>query len=205
MNGSDEPRAERDSSHEFLPLPPDEAQRWLAAVRAAWSPTELAPARHEQILRQALEDPLAEPSAAELREAAALREALEHDGDHEDAALARALSHALGSATLAPKAEQRALEQALAPPPPARSNLILVAFGVTASSLLLAASVALVIGSARERAPAVARSTPSTSRSLAPLLAADVAQLSASERMDRVASARGRELRENRYLSWGVR
>jgi hypothetical protein len=205
VNGSDDPRADLDSPDELAPLSRDEAERWQQAVRVAWAPSELARDRHEQILRDALEDPLAEPSPEELREAYALRIALEHGGEHEHLALARALGHALGSAAIEPGAEQRAQEKALARARAPRSNLILVAFGVAASGLALAASVALVVGSAREPASAVAHSALRPSRSLAPLLETDAARLSPSERMDRVASARGRELRENRYVAWGVR
>jgi hypothetical protein len=81
----------------------------------------------------------------------------------------------------------------------------LVAFGTAASGLALAASIALVVGSARRPEPAVALRELTPSRSLAPLLDADAARLSASERIDRVASVRARELRENRYAAWGVR
>jgi hypothetical protein len=186
------------------PLSPDEALRWLDAVRVAWAPTALAADRHERILRGALEDPLAEPSPEEEREAEALRHALEHDGDHEYAVLARALGHALGSTATAPGTAERALEKALKAAKP-RSNLILVAFGVAASGLALAASIALVVGSAPRPEAAVARRELAPSRSLAPLLDADAAQLTTSERMDRVASVRARELRENRYAAWGVR
>jgi hypothetical protein len=201
----DDPSASEGARDELVaPLPPDEAARWLEAVRAAWSPSELSPTRHEQLLRDALEDPFAEASAEEEREAQALREALEHGGEHEHAALARALAHALGASSVEPGAEKRALERAL-DLPPARSNLILVAFGVAATGLALAASIALVVGSTRRPEAALARRELAPSRSLAPLLNADAARLSASERIDRVASVRARELRDNRYAAWGVR
>jgi hypothetical protein len=205
VSGTDHPHAgdELDPS-----LSPEEGKRWLEAVRAAWAPAALDPDRHDRILREALEDPFAEPSAEELREAEGLRQALEEGGEHEHAALVRALTHALGGARLEPEAAERALDKALATPPAsprARSNLILVTFGVAASSLALAASVALVVGSAKRPESTVALRDFAPSRSLAPLLDADASQLTASERMDRVASVRARELRENRYAKWGVR
>jgi hypothetical protein len=205
VNGSDDPRVSANSLDEFEPpLAPDEAARWLEAARSAWAPSELGAERHQQILRDALEDPLAEPSPEEVREAEALRRALEQGGAHEHAALARALGHALGHTPIEPQAAERALEVAL-DPPKSRSNLILVAFGAAASGLALAASIALVVGSAQRPAAPIAQREFAPSRSLSPLLEADAARLTASERMDRVASVRGRELRQNRYAAWGVR
>jgi len=185
-------------------LSPEESARWLEAVRAAISPDEISAQRHERILCAALEDPFAEPSAEELREAEALRVALDDGSEHEHAALARALGNALGRAELEPSMADRALEKAM-PSSPARSNVIWVAFGAAASALSLAAAVALVIGSTRSEEASVARRELAPSRSLAPLLEADAARLSPSERMDRMASARAKDLRENRYTAWGVR
>jgi hypothetical protein len=185
-------------------LSPEESARWLQAVRAAISPDEISAERHERILSAALEDPFAEPSAEELREAEALRVALDSGGEHEHAGLARALGNALGRAELEPSRAERSLEKAV-PPSPARSNVIWVAFGAAASALSLAAAVALVIGSTRSEEASVARRELALSRSLAPLLEADAARLSPSERMDRMASARAKDLRENRYTAWGVR
>lgn len=202
MNGRDDPRAAADDSAPLLS--PEESARWSEAVRAAISPSEISPERHERLLREALEDPFAEPSAEELREAEALRVALDEGGHHEHAALARALGHALGPSEVEPETAQRALETAIRPAA-SGSNVIWLAFGAAASGLALAAAVALVIGSTRQLEPTVARHELAPSRSLAPLLDADAQRLSPSERMDRMASARARDLRENRYATWGVR
>lgn len=207
MSSPSEPKLPVNVEHEPL-LDEQEAERWLGALRAAFSPTPIATARHERILREALADPLAEASLEEQREADALRLALERGGDHEQARLARALNHALGAPAAEAGATERALEKALAARAP-RSNVVWVAFGLTASGLALAASVALLIGSAQRSAPVAssltAREELASSRSLAPLLSGDAAQLSASERMDRIASVRAKELRQNRYAAWGVR
>jgi hypothetical protein len=209
MSGPSDPRSPANPGDEQdVQLGAEEEARWVAAIRVACSPTPIAEARHEQILREALEDPLAEPSDEELREAEALRLALDQGGDHEHARLARALGHALGTPPAEARAAERALEKALEKPS-ARGNVVWVAFGVAASGLALAASVMLVIGGARrsasESAAAVAREELTPSRSLAPLLNTDAEQLSPSERMDRIASVRARELRQNRYAAWGVR
>lgn len=205
MSGPDEPRIPASSGDENdAPLSAPEEQRWLEALRAAWAPAPLSEARHEQILNEALQDPFAEASPQEQREAEALRLALERGGEHEHAVLARALGHALGSPGPEASVPERALKKALEQPK-TRSNVILVAFGVAASGLSLAASVLLVVGTAERRAPTLAREEFAPSRSLSPLLNADAARLTASERMDRVASVRARELRENRYAAWGVR
>jgi hypothetical protein len=184
-------------------LLPEQETQLAEAVRAAWAPSELDAQRHERILRDVLDDPFAEPSEDERREADALRRALDGDGQHPDAELARHLVAALRLTPVELGASERALEKAL-PPRAQRSNLILVAFGVAASGLALAAGVALVIASLqRSDAPAARQYT--ASRSLSPLLHADAAELSPSQRIDRVVSVRARELRANRYAAWGVR
>ncbi|HWA76363.1 MAG TPA: hypothetical protein VG937_28685 [Polyangiaceae bacterium] len=209
MSGPSDPSSPPSAGDEHdSELGAEEEARLRVALLAAYSPTAIAEARHEQIVREALEDPLAEASDEELREAEALRLALEQEGDHEHARLARALGHALGAPSEESRATERALERALEKPA-ARANVVWVAFGVAASGLALAASVMLVIGGAQRGAPesasALARESLTPSRSLAPLLNADAEQLSASERMDRIASVRARELRQNRYAAWGVR
>src|SRR5689334_19616089 len=207
MSGPNDPRGSLNPPDEQdAQLGAEEEARWVTALQAACSPAPIPEARHEQILREALEDPLAEASDEELREAEALRLALEQGGDHEHARLARALGHALGASPAEAHAAERALQKALEKPP-ARANVVWVAFGVAATGLALAASVVLVIGGAQRGAPtsatALAHGELAPSRSLAPLLNSDAEQLSASERMDRIASVRARELRQNRYAAWG--
>jgi hypothetical protein len=55
------------------PLAPAEEAALARALRAAYLPAELAPERHAEILRAALDDPFAPASADELRESARRR------------------------------------------------------------------------------------------------------------------------------------
>jgi hypothetical protein len=173
------------------------------ALSAAWSPAELASERHERLLSAALEDPFAPPSEAEVEAAEALRLALEGDRGSGDAALARALAHAVVPSEAEPRRAERSLEHALTAPK-SRPNVVFVTFGVLAATLSLAAAFALVALPVRE-SPPFNRPSPALSRSLGPTLGADAQNLSATARMDRIASVRARDLRENRYLAWGVR
>lgn len=183
-------------------LSPEQAAVIAAALVAAQRPSELSPQRHERILRAALEDPLAPPSATELEAAEQLRAALETGGVNEEAALARALTLAVGKGEPAPAAAAaRALERAAAARP--RANVVFVSFGLLSSALAVAAAIALVLKPVQET-PTPRQEPPALSRSLGPVIGPDAGELSASERMDRIASARARDLRENRYLAWGV-
>ena len=96
-----------------------------------------------------------------------------------------------------------------AKPKAARSGqLIFYRFAAVASALAVAAAVLLRL------APEVSKSSPpapdlatlalAQSRSTAAFFRADSAG-APSERIDRIASVRSRELRDNRYALWGVR
>jgi hypothetical protein len=169
------------------------------ALRSAYAPGELLPARHAEILRATLEDPFAAPTADELRESARLRRALE-DGDvsHPDAALGRALAAAMSPAPLAEAAGAELARSVDRRKP----NVVFVAFG----ALGLAAAAAFALFVARPRAPeheavpALARS-----RSTQELFREPFDPKRTSERIDRIAEARARDARENRYALWGVR
>lgn len=187
-------------------LTPDERERWLGALRAALSPSDLPRSEHERLIEMALEDPLAPASEEELIESARLREALDADQAHEDAALLAALR--------APFAEQgdaaAAIERAIAPLTPAekpRRNVIYVIFGAGSVALAAAAGLLLTLGTLSQRsaseaaAPVAALARP---RSTMPLFASHFTG-NATARVDLIASARTRELRDNRYAAWGVR
>jgi len=177
-----------------LPLDPSEEAELLEALRAVVRPEALSEARHDRLLEFALEEPLAEPDEAELAEAEALRQALEHRGEVPEAALARALRHAVEPAS---ELESRsAAQRALAVLP--RSRFALAA--VTATTVSLAAGLVLLLSPAAEP-----RAVPglAESRSLSPLFAGTQAG-SESERLDRIVSVRSRELRDNRFARWGV-
>lgn len=176
------------------PLDPAEQAELEAALVAAARPATLDERRHLALLDHALLDPLAEPSPEELRAASELRRALDEGSSRGDAALARALSSAFypGGELEARRASARELARAL----PKRR---LAGLGV-AAALALAAAAALRFSPAGE-AP-----TPelATSRSLSPLFARDAVPTQ-SARLDRIVAVRSRELRDNRFASWGVR
>jgi hypothetical protein len=191
-------------------LPPDDGthEPWLdaqaedalaEALRAAFAPRELSPARHAEILAAALEDPFAPATEDELRESERLRQALETgDDSHAAAALARALATAARPAPLPEIRARRMAEQSLR----GRTNVVFVAFG--AVTLAAAAALALlVVRPTLEKptdVPALARS-----RSTAELFHERFEPGQASARIDRIASSRERDLRDNQYALWGVR
>ncbi|HTQ02663.1 MAG TPA: hypothetical protein VMI54_02360 [Polyangiaceae bacterium] len=180
-------------------LAPEDEATLAAALRAAHAPSELAPARHAEILRLALEDPFAPASADELRASERLRAALENgDAAHPDAALARALAAAVKPAELEPSAARRTREGVGA----RRPNVVYVTFG----ALALAAAAAFALFVARPSAdapePHVALVPSHTTEAL---FHEAFVTGAASERIDRIASARERDARENRYALWGVR
>ncbi len=191
----------------FEPLDPEIEAALSESIRAAWSPTELSPELNELLIQQALEDPLGEASEEELAESERLRDALEGRGEHADAALASALRSAALPSPLSELSEQRALRQAI-PRSSRRKTLPLVVTGATAL-VALAASVALVLRTSSE-SPSGAQIAQQAkdlvqSRSTAALFPTKFETGKASQRIDRIASARGRELRENRFALWGVR
>jgi hypothetical protein len=184
-----------------------EAERWLEALRAAARPDELNTAAHERLLELVLEDPLAPPSEDELIESARLRDALaSDDAAHTDAALLAALR-----APFAKENGQAAAQKLPAPAePPAgkpRRNLIYATFGGASVVLAAAAALALTFGSvSRESAPSASAPIPTLvrPRSTAPMFAGHF-NSNTTARMDMIASARERDLRDNRYAAWGVR
>ncbi|HVJ20301.1 MAG TPA: hypothetical protein VM686_33025 [Polyangiaceae bacterium] len=194
-----------------MSVPPEEQEELLSpelerelelALHAAWHPAEIEPARHEQLLELALEDPLAPPTAEEIVESERLRQALEGDGAHQHLDLARALQ-----AATRPTPPLRTV-----PVPEASPRVIYVAFGAATALLAAAAALALVIGSlsSSDEAPLSAQAplapaALSTSRSSAALFQEPFTLEGTTARMDRIANERERELRQNRYLAWGVR
>lgn len=156
----------------------------------------------------------APPTDEELAAAAALADALaSKEAASSDAALyAEALRNAFAPAPLADDRldaiVEAALDRAL---PRQRGRVIRVAFGGAAAVLAMAAAAALFLRIGEQK-DAASASNPSA---LPTLLAARSAQDlfdepfprtgGTSERVDRIASARERELRANRYAAWGVR
>jgi hypothetical protein len=203
---------ELDSEQELAELDPSEERRLCELLRNAYAPTQIDPARHERLLLSALEDPFAPPSAEELVESERLRQALDGQGEHEDLALARALAAAFAPGSEAPPLgpnltqPTRAASAPKALPQRRRSNVILLRFAGGGAALAAAAAVLLSIlpKPPQESAPDLRVLALAQSRSTAPLFQADSGE-AASSRIDRIASVRGRDLRDNRYALWGVR
>ena len=201
------------ADEEESPLPPDQEAALLTALEAAWRPGELDPAVHERLLEMALEDPFAEPSEEELIESGRLRDALERGTPHADASLLAVLGAPFtkDSADHDP-AVARAVAAALggsADPPAKRApgNVVYAAFGAASAVLAVAAAALLVVGlSHNAAAPSAGQASAlAKPRSTATLFADRFETGDTTARMDLIASARGRELRDNRYASWGVR
>lgn len=193
-------------------LAPEVEEELAQALRAAWAPDELDAGLNEALIAQALEDPFAEASPDEIAESGRLRAALEGDGDHPDAALARALAAALAPGELDPARAEQLGRKALpsSPPAPRRGAVIYVAFGAAAAVAALAASVAMVVGRLDAQAPSAAEVAAraqelAVSRSTAPMFQGKFDAADTTARIDRIALARARDLRSNRYALWGVR
>jgi hypothetical protein len=200
---------------EVAPLSEAEEAAILLALEAALRPAELDPALNERLIAQALEDPLAPPTEEELAESARLRDALEGQSPaHEDAATLAALRVAYQAGTPREPDLERVLERALTTRP-RRPNVIYAVFGAGSAVLAAAAALVLVMGGSRSEAPVAASvSAESASnagfakpRSTAPLFGQSEAFRTAdtTARMDLIAGARARDLRDNRYAAWGVR
>lgn len=137
-----------------------------------------------------------EPTEEELAAAAKLRDELAGD------AFAEALRAAHSPRDLAPERHEAIVEQALDRfSKRRRSNVVRVVFGGVVAFAAAAAAV-LVYG------PMPPPDMPSyvRSRSTQDLFAEPFpAQGGTSARVDRIGDARARDLRENRFASWGVR
>lgn len=194
-------------------LDPEEEDALAGMLRAAWAPSELDPDLNEMLVAAALEDPLAPATEEELVESERLRQALDGEGEHPDADLARALAAAAAPRALAPEPAERIARAATAP---RRSNVVFVTFGAVATLAVAAAAAVMVFVHPLERAapaggPAAMQQAASPvvlaqSRSTAPLFDRQAFEnQSATSRIDRIALARGRELRDNQYAAWGLR
>jgi hypothetical protein len=179
------------------PLEPAEEAALAQALRAAYAPPELDRERHAELLRMALEDPFAPASDEELRESERLRRALDDGGDdHPGAVLARALAAAVSPTALPEPTAERIASRATRTKP----NVVFVTFGALA--LAAAAGFALLVarpGGHANEPPGLARSRTTQTLFREPFEAGRT-----TERIDRIASAREHDARENRYALWGV-
>jgi hypothetical protein len=163
-----------------------------------------------------------EPVAEEEREAAEqLRAALERGehgrGDHGE--LIEALRAASGPESLSARRHDDILSRALGAAGPSASNVVDLAakrrgkvaagaFGAIAAVVAAAAATVLVFRGEEKTASvsAAAPSPPAVSRSTSELFSQQFPITGGTtDRIDRIAYARQQDLRENRFLAWGVR
>ena len=154
--------------------------------------------------------PEAPPTEAELAAASALRHALERGrpdapGDA-DWQMLEAIRAAADPAALSEERQRRILDEAFEKKP--RGRVIYYAFGGAATVAAMAAGFALFLKavSPESAAPIAAAAPMALSRSTADLFPDGIpAKGGTSDRVDRIAYARARDLRENRFTRWGVR
>ena len=177
------------------------------SLRAAWAPSAISVDESRAVLD-------ATPSAEEQVLAVALRDSLarKHEpraGDPEAAQLARALRAAFSPQELDLASHQAIIDVALAKMPArvvaigtARARVIRIAFGVVTGGLALAASIVFVVTSA----PTHGNEAPlAQARTTQPLFSEPFKPGETSARIDRIASARASDFRDNRFTKWGVR
>jgi hypothetical protein len=159
------------------------------------------------------------PTEEELAESARLRDALADPSvKNEDADLLRSIALSHEPRALEEDAHRAIVERAvdtMAKRP--RGRVIRVAFGSAAGTLALAAAAVLLLGRiGLEPAPSHSAAQLLRSRSTQPLFdepflspersaGVDSGRGGASARIDRIAMAREADLRENRFMQWGVR
>ncbi len=183
----------------------------VASLRAAWSPDAIEAAEHRAIVD-------ATPTADELVSAAALRDALTKPASvvSGDALLAVALRNAWAPTEISLADHDAIIERALRAMPAARdgnvvdlasrrrATVVRVTFGVVTGALALAASIVLVLGwqGSRGDTGGVALARVRTTQ---PLFSEPFKPGETSARIDRIASARASDFRDNRFAKWGVR
>ncbi len=177
------------------------------SLRAAWDPAALSVDESRAVLD-------ATPSADEQALAVALRDSLAgkqepRTGDPDAAHLARALRAAFSPSELDLATHQAIIDVALAKMPArvvsmgtARGRVIRVVFGVVTGGLALAASIVFVVTSAP---PHGSEAPLARARTTQPLFSEPFRPGETSARIDRIASARASDFRDNRFTKWGVR
>lgn len=196
------------------------------AIVCAFRPAELDPDVNEALIELCLEDPLRPATAEERAESERFRRALEGHGEHPDLDLAQGLleAHRPGraeSGSLA-GATERALERALAAASPEagtpskrrQGNVVFISFGVVTALAAAAAVLLVVFFPSQERAPMAAAPAGAMAPAPAPRLTQSRSSEAlfdgkferdrTTERVDRIASVRARELRQNRFQQWRV-
>ena len=177
------------------------------ALASAWAPKPLPEDVHQRLLDLALDDPDAPITDQDRLQAGQLRDALSAVGDHPAAALARALGFAAGAVEVDPADAVRAAEAKAGLSKSRTGTVIYVAFGVTALAAAAAAVLALFLDPVDRTPVARGNTEPSQllgSRSTAPLFKEKFAIGHTTQRVDRIALVRDKDLRSNRFTLWGV-
>lgn len=209
------------------PLTSAQEAELIEALCSAYRPTLLDPELNEALIALALEAPLRPASEEERAESERFRRALEGDEEHPDLDLVRGLVEAHGPGRSEGDSIQalneRALDRALQSTrsgneasKPRKGNVVFVAFGVVTALAAAAALLLVVAFPSRESAMTAAapagvhpvdskpRELLTQSRSSETLFDAKFERDHTTERVDRIASVRARELRANRFQEWGV-
>jgi len=179
-------------------------------LRGAYAPAPLAEADLDAIVSRALGEEFA-ATGVERAAAERLRAELEGEAPHgEGTELLRSLKLAAHPTTLPPARNEELIQTALRAPFRARVRRIApVTMAALAGVATLAAGVALVLDHARTTSPgAGAAAALVRARSADDLFDASTPfprRGGESARVDRIASAREADLRQNRFAAWGVR
>jgi hypothetical protein len=155
------------------------------------------------------DDPDAPASEEELREAEALRAALDDRAtSHQGAEYLRSMKLAHDPPPIGAIEHRAMVEGALRAR--SKSKVVRIAFGgggalALAAGIALAATRFLASESGEPPAPAAAMAPLAAARSTQPLFPEPFARGEKSARIDRIAMARSADLRDNRFARWGVR
>ncbi len=196
-----------------LPPKSDEVEPLMQSVLNAWQPTELEGAALDALVAAALAASPADDSEleapacdAELLAAARLASLLdgatEEDTSGAEGHLALALRAAWQPEPLPRPTLDASVDRALFT---ARRGQVRARWWIAAGSVAAAAAVLLAVGQQRrQRAEApVAELRLVSPQSTQSLVAQDFSHTTATERIDRIAEARQRDLRENNFRRWG--
>lgn len=186
----------------------DPLAEFAHALHAAWAPSDLDADDHRALVEAALaaaDD--APPTEEELAAAEQLRASLEAgSASHADAELALSLRAAWSPGPLAEDAHHAIVDRAVAPkavvvPLDARRAVTRRIYAGAASVVALAAGILLWLNTGDHTGEAPLAATRSTQS----LFDEPFKPGEASARIDRIASARASDFRENRFAKWGVR
>jgi len=209
----DDASAEERAAAEALRDALEHGEEPLAAeLRAAFAPAPLGEADLDAILARALGDEGAS-TAAERDAAERLRAELDGEAPLRAGALLHALKVAAAPAPISTERNEALIEAALARQPLRRRaasvrRLAPVTMAALAGITALAAGVALFVGPPGPGARSASAGALIRARSTEALFDASTPFPRSGEesaRVDRIASARASDLRNNRYASWGVR